>query len=188
MLLVTLTIQYAETWSNFYLGRDPTENQNTETVMAATHEWLDFKCAFLWFYLMVFDGVFCILSTKEVSRSGLILPNCITLFLFLFLCCSLLLCPGTRRVPNTRVPNYVWWLFSSSICCFLMGFFAFFQQQKLADVNLNLSILKSCVLCWSGHFSYPPSFGEGADPSKTWLPDYDFFGHFFFQNEVLWYF
>ena len=33
---------------------------------------------------MVFDGVFCIFSTKEVTRSGLILPNCITLFLFLF--------------------------------------------------------------------------------------------------------
>ena len=95
---------------------------------------------------MFFDGVFCIFSTKEVTKSGMILPISITLFLCLF---SAVLFAVVSRGSDEGGQNG---LFSGSICGFLMGFFAFLQQEKLADVNLNLSILQSCVLSCSGYF------------------------------------
>ena len=60
-----------------------------------------FASTFLQLYLAFFDGVFCIFSTKEVTRSGMILPNSITLFLFLF---SVLLFAVVSGLTYTRVP------------------------------------------------------------------------------------
>ena len=88
--------------------------RKTKTQKMHNHrnERLGFRFAFLWLFLMYFDWVFCFFSTKEVTRSGLILPNSITLFLFLFsvllfaCCVQVDIYEGSGR-PNTTVPNYV---------------------------------------------------------------------------------
>ena len=123
-----------------------------------------FASIFLQLYLVFFDGVFCIFSTKEVSRAELILLNSITSFLFLFsqhCCCIQVHWDEGGRVPP-HMPDSLY--NTGSICWFLTGFFALFQQQKWPDIALCVfyCFLHVCSVCmWepllfiSGWKSFP---------------------------------
>ena len=133
---------YAKTYPSKIRAFDNTE------ITYGRRRWTWFwKCAFLWHYLMFFDGVFCILSTKEVTRSGLILHNCITLFLFVF---SALFFPVVSRLTDKRGCPNVWWPFFWLKLLVFDGVFCIFSTREVTWCYLKplYSSMLGFILFW----------------------------------------